>query len=106
MFANPIYLLSIAIFELIIGFSASYIEKRETAAVLSDIEGIFDDWWEEPNAVRVTVRRVYGTYPRQEDSCRCLKNRQGKFFSISFQREDDSESVGMTRTTDTESVDF
>ena len=106
LFANPIYLLSIALFELVLGFSASYVEKRENTALLSDIEGLFDDWWEDPDAVRVTVRRVYGTYPQQADySCRCFNNRQGKFISMSFQREDDSDSVGMTRTMDTQSVD-
>lgn len=106
LFLNPFYLTLVAAFELTLGFTASCIEKRETSALISDIEDIFEDWWEGVDAVRVTVRRVYGTYPPQDDSCRCFKNRQGKFISISFQREDDAESIGMTRTMDTHSFDL
>ena len=122
-FDSPLYLIIIVVIELLLGFSANYIEKRETAELIYDIENtVFEEWYEEPNAVLVKVKRVYGTFPstprgsrgRVEGHsghrcrfcpCRGMK-RQGTFISITFQREDDSESIaGVTRTMDTHSVD-
>ena len=114
LFDNPLYLIIIVIIELLLGFSANYIEKRETAALIFDIENtIFEEWYEDPNAVRIKVLKVYGTFPttfrgHQTGSSkrRCCtgspNTRQGTFISITFQREDDSESIaGITRTMDT-----
>ena len=124
-FDSPLYLIIVVIIELSLGFSAHYIEKRETAELIYDIENtIFEQWYEEPNAVLVKVKRVYGTFPPMPRgsrgqveghpghrcrSCPCRgmqSKRQGTFISITFQREDDSESIaGVTRTMDTHSVD-
>ena len=122
-FDSPLYLIIIVIGEVLLGFSANYIEKRETAELTCDIENtIFEEWYEDPNAVRIKVQPVYGTLPTQLRGgqaeghhshlcgffpCRGSKSkRQGYFISITFQREDDSESIaGRTRTMDTHSVD-
>jgi hypothetical protein len=114
LFDNPLYLIIIVIIELMLGFSANYIEKRETAELIFDIENtIFEEWYEDPNAVSIKVLKVYGTFPttfrgHQTGSSkrRCCtgspNKRQGTFISITFQREDDSESIaGITRTMDT-----
>lgn len=114
LFDNPLYLIIIVIIELILGFSANYMEKRETAALIFDIENtIFEEWYEDPNSVGINVLRVYGTLPttfrgHQTGSSkrRCCtgspNTRQGTFISITFQREDDSESItGIARTMDT-----
>lgn len=123
-FDSPLYLIIIVVIELLLGFSANYIEKRETAELIYDIENtIFEEWYEEPNAVLVKVKRVYGTFPSTPRGdrgpeghpghrcrfcpCRGRKSkRQGTFISITFQREDDSGSIaGVTGTMDTHSVD-
>mmetsp|Transcript_15020 Transcript_15020/g.35897 ORF Transcript_15020/g.35897 Transcript_15020/m.35897 type:complete len:225 (+) Transcript_15020:127-801(+) len=114
LFDNPLYLIIIVIIELMLGFSANYMEKRETAALIFDIENtIFEEWYEDPNAVRISIQKVYGTFPttfrgHQTGSSkrRCCtgspNTRQGTFISITFQREDDSESItGISRTMDT-----
>lgn len=125
-FDSPLYLIIIVIIELLLGFSANYVEKRETAELIYDVENtIFEQWYEEPNAVLVKVKRVYGTFPSPTPQgsrgqveghpghcchfypCRGMKSkRQGTFISITFQREDDSGSIaGVTRTMDTHSFD-
>ena len=124
-FDSPLYLIIIVVIELLLGFSANYIEKRETAELIYDIENtVFEEWYEEPNAVLVKVKRVYGTFPSTPPRsrgqveghpdhrcrfcpCRGRKSkRQGTFISITFQREDDSGSIaGVTGTMDTHSVD-
>mmetsp|Transcript_8277 Transcript_8277/g.13659 ORF Transcript_8277/g.13659 Transcript_8277/m.13659 type:complete len:230 (-) Transcript_8277:305-994(-) len=125
LFDSPLYLIIIVAIELMLGFSANYTEKRETAELMYDIENtIFEEWYEDPNAVRIKVQKVYGTFPTSfrgrgggqthsssphccSPPCRGSPNkRQGTFISITFEREDDSESIaGVTRTMDTHSVD-